>query len=181
MIMRLLAALLTCLAALTGLPARSAAQADSALRFPLVEGSNLEGRKFTLPAEFDGELNVVFVAFKREQQADVETWVPFVKGAVARHAALHVYEVPTLGRNFRFIRRLIDGGMARGIPDKATRETTITLYIDKAPFERALGITTEDVIRVLLVARGGRILWSGDGVYSAESAALLTAAIDAHS
>ena len=153
------------------------AQTDSAPRFPPVEGSSLEGRKFLLPADFEGELNVVFVAFKREQQADVMTWTPYVKDAVAKHPGLRAYEIPTLSRSLRFIRRVIDGGMSRGIPDKTVRETTIPLYIDKAPFERALHVASEDSIRVLLVARGGRVVWWGDGVYAEPMAAQLTAAI----
>ena len=59
------------------------------------------------------------------------------------------------------VRRFIDGGMARGIPEKATREATITLYLDKAPFREALSITTEDRIVTLLVSRDGRVLWRG--------------------
>ena len=136
---------------------------DSTLRFPRVEGSNLEGRRFSLPSDFEGELNIALVAFRREQQADVDTWVPFLKSIAAKHAGLKAYELPTLNRSYRMVRGFIDGGMARGIPAKATRETTITLYIDKAPFKKALGITAEDRIVTLLVSRDGRVLWRGDG------------------
>ena len=34
-------------------------------RFPRVDGRNLEGERFTLPADFGGQVNVVLVAFKR--------------------------------------------------------------------------------------------------------------------
>ena len=119
---------------------------DSTLRFPRVEGSNLEGRRFSLPNDFEGELNIAIVAFRREQQDDVDTWVPFLKSIAAKHAGLKAYELPTLNRTYRMVRGFIDGGMARGIPEKATRETTITLYIDKAPFKQALSITAEDRI-----------------------------------
>ena len=139
---------------------------DSTLRFPRVEGSNLEGRQFALPNDFEGELNIVLVAFRREQQDDVDTWAPFLTSMAATHAGLKAYELPTLSRSYRLVRRFIDGGMARGIPARATREATITLYIDKAPFKRALGITAEDRIVTLLVARDGRVLWRGDGRHS---------------
>jgi hypothetical protein len=33
------------------------------MRFPPVHGANLEGRAFTLPDEFDGDLNLVLIAF----------------------------------------------------------------------------------------------------------------------
>jgi hypothetical protein len=160
-------------------PGYHAAEADSVMRFPKVEGSNLEGKRFSLPGDFGGELNVVLVAFRREQQADVDTWVPFLKATAATRGALQVYEVPTLNRSYKLVRGFIDGGMARGIPEKATRETTITLYIDKTPFKRALAITKEDAIRVLLIARDGRVLWHVDGAYATEHGIALAAAIDA--
>ena len=68
--------------------------------------------------------------------------------------------------------------MARGIPAKATRETTITLYIDKAPFKRALSIAAEDRIVTLLVSRDGRVLWHGDGRHTEGAAADLASQIN---
>lgn len=160
-------------------PANVTVEPDSTLRFPSVEGSNLEGRHFALPKDFEGELNIVLVAFRREQQDDVDTWVPFLTSMAATHPRVKAYELPTLNRSYRLVRRFIDGGMARGIPAKATRETTITLYIDKAPFKMALGITAEDRIVTLLVSRDGRVLWRGDGRHSERAAADLASAINA--
>ena len=151
---------------------------DSTLRFPNVEGSNLEGRHFRLPNDLEGDLNIVLVAFRREQQEDVDTWTPFLTSVTAAHAGVKAYELPTLSRSYRLVRRFIDGGMARGIKVKATREATITLYIDKGPFKTALGIATEDLIVTLLVARDGRVLWRGDGRHSEGAAANLTSAIN---
>ncbi len=160
------------------MPVHMTAAQDSTLRFPSVEGSNLEGRRFSLPNDFEGELNIVLVAFRREQQDDVDTWVPFLKSIAATHAGLKAYELPTLNRSYRMVRRFIDGGMARGIPEKTTRETTITLYIDKAPFKQALGVTAEDRIVTLLVSRDGRVLWRGDGRYTESAAAQLATEIN---
>lgn len=139
---------------------------DTGATFPAVEGRNLEGRAFRLPDDFEGEINVVLVAFKREQQAEVDTWMPALQRLAARHAGVRVYELPTLDRRYRLIRSFIDGGMRGGIPDAAMRAATITLYIDKAPFKRGLGITGEDEIRIFLVDRGGRIHWRASGRFS---------------
>ena len=43
------------------------------------------------------------------------------------------------------------------------RAATITLYIDKGPFKRALDITTDDRIEVLVVDRRGSIQWQRSG------------------
>lgn len=150
---------------------------DTLGRFPNVEGSNLEGEHFALPADFRGQLNVVLVAFQRDQQADVDSWMPFLKSLGERHPALRVYELPTLGRRYRMMRPFIDGGMRRGIPDRAVREATITLYIDKSPFREALKLGDEDRIYVLLVDREGRVLWRTEGLFNDNAGAELARAV----
>ena len=147
--------------------------------FPAVSGRNLEGREFSLPSDLGGHLNVVLVAFKREQQADVDTWTPSLKLMADSTRDLRVYEIPALGRGYRLMRGFIDGGMRRGIPDKAVREATITLYIDKTPFRAALQLPDEEAIAVLLVDRAGHIYWRGMGRYS-ESLGAELAGVVAH-
>ena len=154
------------------------AQRPDSLHFPPAEGESLSGRTFHLPQDFAGERNLVFIAFARGQQSDVDTWTPLAKRLVDADSAFCSYELPTMARRYRLIRPMIDGGMRRGIPDSATRATTITLYIDKSPLERALGIADEDSIAVVLVARGGAVLWQTRGRYSAEKEAELRAALD---
>lgn len=156
-----------------------ATTADSVRHFPRVEGTNLEGRRFSLPSDFEGEYNIVLVAFRREQQSDVDSWLPFLRERAASDQRVRAYELPTLNRAYRMMRAFIDGGMARGIPERATRAATITLYIDKAPYKRALGIATEDRIVTMLVARDGRVLWRADGRYSADAGSRLSAVLDA--
>ena len=151
---------------------------DSTLRFPKVEGTNLEGRRFSLPADFEAEFNVVLVAFRREQQADVDSWLPFLEARKLQDRGIRVYELPTLNRSYRVMRGFIDGGMARGIPAKATREATITLYINKSPFKKALAIDAEDQISTMVVARDGRVLWRKDGRFNSEAGADLVAMLE---
>ena len=146
--------------------------ADS-IRFPTVTFDNLEGRSLTLPADFNGERNVVFVAFLMEQQRDVDTWAPWLRQTLPKYPGSDFYEIPTIQRMVAPMRWVINRGMRGGIPDRAVRERTVTLYIDKAPFKQALGITTESVIQVLLVDRAGRVLWRTTGPYTAGKAAQL--------
>ncbi len=154
----------------------SAVAPDTLGLFPRVEGTNLEGEQFTLPSDFTGDLNVVLVAFQREQQSDVDSWMPFLKTLGTDQRDLRVWELPTLGRRYRLMRPFIDGGMRRGIPDAAVRAATITLYIDKQPFRESLGLPDEDRIFVLLVDRQGRVLWRSDGRFDERKGAALRSA-----
>ena len=161
-----------CLASLTVLiqPASSFTKpvptSDTIPVFPQVNGSSLTRRKVSLPADFEGELNVVVIAFKRKQQEDVDTWMPHLRPLMADHLGLRVYELPVLPRSLTLMRGVIDGGMRGGIPDSSVRAATITLYINKTPFKNALAIKTEDRIEVVLVDRKGTVHWRAMGVFS---------------
>ena len=151
--------------------------ASDSARFPVVTSVNLEGKTLTLPADLAGERNVVFVAFLRQQQADVDTWVPFVKPLLARTPGTDYYEIPTIRRMVAPMRWMINRGMKGGIDDRAARERTVTLYIDKEPFKRSLAITDEHTIHVLLVDRTGRVLWRTTGAFDQAKGAALEQAL----
>jgi hypothetical protein len=156
--LRLLATGVVLLAMLPAAWGRPLGAQDARPIFPTIQGRNLEERELELPAEFAGERNVVLVAFKQRQQREVNSWLPAL-GAMRKEAGnVEVYEIPTLHRGWTPLRGWIDGGMRSGIPDRATREATITVYINKAPFKAALGITSESRIHVLLLDRDGRVV-----------------------
>ncbi len=167
------------LAFLTVLPpapsiATSIQASDTIPVFPQVNGSSLARHKFSLPADFEGELNIVVIAFKRKQQEDVDTWMPHLRPLTADYRGLRVYELPVLPRSLTIMRGVIDGGMRGGIPDSTVRAATITLYINKTPFKKALAITTEDHITVVLVDRAGTIHWRAAGVFNEAALVELT-------
>jgi hypothetical protein len=151
----------------------------SAVRFPEVQASNLEERAFTLPRDFEGDRNLVFIAFQREQQEQVDTWLKEMKRFEEIDPKLHYYELPTIEKLNSMTRWFINSGMRRGIPDKSARARTITLYIDKKPFEEALKLPTEKTIYALLVDRSGNVLWRADGVFDEIKAGTLRSALQA--
>jgi hypothetical protein len=148
-----------------GSPEESMAS-DAPKYFPEVVGRNLEGLDFQLPRDFGGAVNLVLVAFRREHQAMVDTWLAAAAALADSVGDLHYYELPVLSRGYILARPLIDGGMSAGIADLEARERTVTLYIDKSPFRDALGISNEDTIYVLVLGPEGRVSLMLDGAYS---------------
>jgi len=67
--------------------------------------------------------------------------------------------------------------MRAGIPNKATRERTITLYLDKNTFRQALDIPNEKNMWVFLFDKSGQVLWRIEGAYTKEKGEALKAAI----
>lgn len=55
---------------------------------PTIQAENLEGRALTLPADLEGAYNVLFIAFQRDQQVDIDSWLPVVKQLVEAYPAL---------------------------------------------------------------------------------------------
>ena len=131
--------------------------------FPTVHASNLNRRSFNLPADFEGERNLVIVAFQRDQQEVVDTWTaPSATSSRAIPTCASTSCRPSIAATRSFGR----GWTARcgaAFPTHQSREQTITLYVDKLAFRQALGLPHEDTIYVLLVDRAGHVLWRGGG------------------
>jgi hypothetical protein len=127
---------------------------------------NLEGHKLKLPDDLEGKMNVVILAFRREQQDSVDEWIRFLEGLAKEYEILAYYEIPTIQVSYSLFRWMIDGGMRAGIADMNARQRTITLYVDKKEFKRRLEIDSEESIVVLLLRNDGEILWRTIGHYS---------------
>jgi hypothetical protein len=117
-----------------------AAHGPPAPVFPTLKGADLNGRSLTLPADFPQPFSLVFVAFEMRQQADVDSWRPFVENARRVRPLLSVFELPTISRGYLLMRFVIDNGMRSGITDREARAATVTLYTDVKAFTGVLGI-----------------------------------------
>jgi len=135
------------------------------MKFPDISGENLEKKKYNIPYDLEGELNIVIVPFQRWHQSLVDEWSVFLNNIERSNRKFRYYEVPTLNSGYKIMRFMIDGGMRAGIPDRGVRERTITLYTNKPLFEEQLNINSEDTIYLFLIRRNGEILWRSQGEY----------------
>ncbi|MFW9827713.1 MAG: hypothetical protein ACFFEY_08980 [Candidatus Thorarchaeota archaeon] len=133
--------------------------------FPKVTGQNLEFENFNLPYNLEGELNLVIIPFRRWHQNLVDEWSFHLNSLEKKYSYFRYYEVPTLNRGFKVIRFMIDGGMRSGIPDKAVRERTITIYTNKTLFKKKLKIHSEDTIYLYLMDKNGKIICHVEGKF----------------
>jgi hypothetical protein len=153
---------------------------STGIHFPTVSGFNLDRQELEFPRDFAGDLNVLFVPFLRRQQEDVDSWVPFVSGLEADTPGLAYYELPTIYEMSSLSRMFLNEGMRAGIPNRKSRQRTITLYLDRAKFMRATGIPDERQVHILLVDREGRILWREAGRFDDDKGRALVAAVAQH-
>jgi hypothetical protein len=147
------------------------------MTFPTVNGSNLLREKLTLPQDFQGKFNLIFIPFEQWQQMEVDSWMALAKELEEQFDALVYYELPTIQSRNSFFKMFINEGMRAGIPNPKTRERTITLYLNKADFRAVLGMPDEEHIYILVVDRQGNELFRARGPYSREGEAALRQAL----
>ncbi len=143
------------------------AQASDNNKFPSIKGTNLNGKKYNIPEDMKARYNLLLVAFKREHQKSVNTWLPLASELSKKYKDFKSYEVPVLASGYGLVRGFIDGGMRSGIPDKKTREHTITAYIPKDGFLKSLNLADDSDIHVFLLDDKGSIIWKADGEMNA--------------
>lgn len=144
---------------------------DGAVLFPSVSGENLHGEKVTFPDDLKGNPALVLVAFKREQQAEVDTWLAQIGAFEAAIPGIRVVETPTISSaRWGWMAWFIDGGMRSGIPDDAARDRTVTLYTDVSKFREALGMETDGQIYAVLLDADARVRLVEPGVFTDGSA-----------
>lgn len=130
--------------------------------FPQLQGIDLLGEDRAIPETFAGQLNIVAVAFKREQQSDVDPWISVALDIMQDDETVRFYELPVIYEASATFRAWVNNGMRSGIADIAARERTITIYTNREAFLEEMNMTL-DRITLLLLDNRGKILWRSDG------------------
>ena len=149
----------------------------SSAPFPRVDARDLEGRDVSLPDAFAGDRNVVIVAFRRNQQALVDSWVPWLEDRAAADPGLRFYELPTIGRVWAPVRNMIDGGMAAAIREPVVLRRTLTIYGDVGRLTGPLGIDDRSTVTLLALDGVGTVQWAGTGGFDVGTALAVEAAL----
>ena len=171
---------LACLVLMTVFCHAANAQASLNGSFPVIASYNLEKTKVTLPANFQGQVNLIFLTFESEQQKDADTWTTVVKNVEASRPEVHHYLLPVYGKENFLYRWWINSSLRSSLPENEQRQTTIPLYLNRPNFMKSLKIDSDKEITVLLVDKQGRVLWRergelNDAKRSSLAAALLSA------
>ena len=115
---------------------------------------------------------------QRRHQDLIDEWVPFVEQLVQENPEIHYYEIPTLPPKGIIYRTFLNEGMRAGIPDPATQVRTITLYLDKSAFRKALDIDNEQNVWVYLFDKSGNVLWRTEGKFTKDKSEALLSALN---
>ena len=141
--------------------------------FPSIQATSLDSQKLHLPQDFSGKLNLVVISFAREQQHQVDTWIPVAREIQAAHSNFSYYELSTMSSENILYRWWFDAALRSNTADKDMRRRILTAYVNEHKFLASLHIRNQKRPVAVLVDRTGKVFWRGDGSYSAQDKAEL--------
>ena len=131
---------------------------------PVLSGTTLTGDDFTFPDDFEHDLNLIVMGFKRRHQDAIHTWLKPFDTDTLNTLDIGFYEVPVI-YEMEFIQRFfLNNAMKFGVSSAAQRRRTITVFLDRSKFLKTMSMQEENIY-ALLVDRTGKILWMQPGVY----------------
>jgi len=130
-------------------------------RFPEVKDDSLANTPVVLPDAARGSVTLIAVAFLRESQSQLDSWLEPFAERYGSKPGFTFYEVPMLSRGYKFMRFMIDGGMRAGIP-QAKHKHVVTMYGDIEKYTKELNLDPRFGYAFLL-DREGVIRWQGQG------------------
>jgi len=135
------------------------ALADAPPVLPPVSAYALDRVKVTLPADFAAPLNILILSFQRDQQSAVDGWF----GALENRPGVQTWVLPISQRENMLYRWWLNASLRGSQPPSQPRKYTVPLYVNKNEFLRALQVSSEQDIVLLLTDKAGRVLWRTAG------------------
>jgi len=136
-------------------------------KFPEVTAESLAKTPESLPDSARGKVALITVAFLRESQPQLDSWLEPFTEKYGNREGFTFYEVPMISSGYTFMRSVIDGGMRAGIP-KEKHKNVITMYGNVEKYMNELGLDSRNGY-AFLVDHEGIIRWQGQGFATAET------------
>jgi hypothetical protein len=155
------------------LPSLQGAQQSKQAVFPPVTSYRLDKQKVSLPAELEGQSNLLLISFRPEQANDINSWLSAAQAIQHSNFQFHYYEVPVAERENFIFRWWESSSMRSDQTDPETWHWIIPLWVDRKKFFADLNIPNEKQVVVLLIDRQGHILWRTAGPLTQDKRAAL--------
>ena len=130
--------------------------------FPTIEAETLSGKKILFPDITTGKYALILVAFKRQTQGEVDSWLdPFIEEFGDRESVTF-YEIPMISKNWKWMSGWIDAGMRSGVP-KNKHDHVATYYGPLTEYFDYFGVDDSGKVYVFLLDPEGNIIWKTSG------------------
>lgn len=147
--------------------------------FPHLTAYSLNKARLNLPQDFAGQLDLLLISFRPDQQKQINTWMPVAQALQHTNFDFRWYQLPVSDRE-NFIFRWWDSSSLRSDDtDPETWPWIVPIYVDTNSFRHSLQIPTNKQVTVLLVNKQGSVLWRAEGAMTPEKRDSLKAAVAA--
>lgn len=170
----LIFALVGCL--LAPLDAQQAQQAT----FPPITSWSLDKEKITLPSELQGQIDLLLLSFRAEQQNDINSWMSAAQALQHLNFQFRYYQLPVAEKENFIFRWWETSSMRSDQTDPEALHWIIPLWVDRKKFFQSLDILNDKQVVVLLVDRQGKILWRATGPMTPDNRTALMNAAGVH-
>jgi hypothetical protein len=168
--MRLLRALAFTLFALPCVVAASQiSQTPQTVALPPVTAYTLDRAKVTLPEDFAAPLNLLILSFDRDQQPQVDGWLPAITAPTVQTWWLFVSP-----RENGLYRWWLNASLRGSLLPSQPRRYMVPLYVNKTQFLQSLQISSEQDVMLLLTDKAGHVLWRTAGAVNESKKEALT-------
>jgi len=168
------------LALLCSLPLSLGAQQPKQPVFPPVTSFSLDKQKVSLPGGLEGQIDLLLLSFKEEQQADVSSWLPAAQALQHLNFQFRYYQIPVADKENFIFRWWESSSMRSDQSDPETWHWIVPIWVDRRQFFQALDIPNDKQIVLVLVDRQGHVLWRTTGPMTADKRAALMNAAGQH-
>ncbi len=145
-------------------------------KFYSLVARNLVGEKIRIPQDLKTEKSCVVLAFERNQQSVIDTWIPYLLKLEKEKTGFAFYEVPVIQSGYKPVRWFIDGAMANSIKTDEGKKRTVTSYTNVSKFVKSMQLNKKE-ISLFIVTKDGSILAEATGAYDEQKANKLLAAL----
>ena len=142
------------------------------VKIPLLHAHDLNGKSWVLPNDLQAKKTLILVAFERQQQDSVNSWIYHLKLRSPKNKITWI-EIPLLQNPWKLVAPWIHNGMRRGITEEALRSHVWTIYTNRSSFLKELSLPSAKVITILVVDKNGIILEKVSGDYTKDKAQVI--------
>jgi hypothetical protein len=156
------------------------AQQTKQVTFPSVTSYSLDKQKITLPAELEGQIDLLLLSFKEEQQNDIDSWMPAAQAIQHSNFQFRYYELPVAEKENFIFRWWESSSMRSDQSDPETWHWIIPLWLDHRKFLADLDIPNDKQVVALLIDRQGHVVWRASGPMTPDKRTSLITAAGTH-
>lgn len=133
-----------------------------AQKFPVIQAETLSQKKVTFPEVTRGKYAFILIAFKRQTQGEVDSWLdPFIR-EFGEKDGITFYEIPMISGNWKWMSGWIDSGMRSGVP-RYKHDHVATYYGPLSTYFETFGVRDARKVYVFFLDKKGNIIWKESG------------------